>query len=235
MSNHSGLADRISRYVRGELSRQEAEEFEELYFQDDELARLVEAEQILQQAPDLLGSRPTRNQLGSHSSFAQAFGSRRYAYAASIMIVAAGAALVWLGGDYRTLRQEHARLRAASPHPTVSDGIVRLSAMRDASDAEPAFTVELPSGADRLITLMLPVPAADAAVAGGAAVRLSKRGGGVVWEQELDDGVLASQFLLVNLPGGVVEPGDYVIALQRHRGAAEAITVAEYAFRAVSK
>ena len=82
---------------------------------------------------------------------------------------------------------------------------------------------------------MLPVPAADAAVAGGAAVRLSKRGGGVVWEQELDAGALASQFLVVNLPGGVVEAGDYVIALQRHRGAAEAITVAEYAFRAVSK
>src|SRR5262245_55660598 len=144
MSNHSELANRISRYVRGELSRQEAEEFEELYFQDDELARLVEAEQILEQAPDLLGSKSVRNQLGSRWSFTRAFGERRYAYAASFMVVAAGAALVWLGGDYRTLQQENARLQAAVAHPTVSDGIVRLSAMRAAADEEPAFTIELP-------------------------------------------------------------------------------------------
>jgi hypothetical protein len=77
--------------------------------------------------------------------------------------------------------------------------------------------------------LQLPVPPGGGA-AGAGSVRLSRRDGGEVWERELDAGALASKDVIVNLPGGSIEPGDYVIALRRHAGAAEAITLAEYAF-----
>ena len=233
MSNPTDLPDRIGRYVRGELSDKEAEEFEELYFQDEQLARLVEAEQILQQAPDLIGTKHALDESSSFRRRLSVFGERRYAYAASIAVLSIATALAWLAGDNRALRHENAQLQAVTAKPSISDGMIRLSAMRGARDEEPAFTIALPAAADRFVTLQLSIPEKNIE-SGPATIQLARLDGGEpVWEKDVDARALASQIVLVNLPGGSVEPGDYVIALRRHGGAAEAITIAEYAFRVV--
>ena len=219
--------------MRGELPEHEAREFEELYFQDERLARLVEAEQILQQAPDLIGTRRL-DERNADRWVTRAFREPRYAYAAGIVLVGMLGGLLALGSFNQALREENARIVAASAHPSVADSVVRLSALRGGRDEEPAFTVQLPESADRFITLLLPVPSIEATGA-PASVTLSRRGGGEVWQREVDAAGLASQVVPVNLPGGAVEPGDYVIALRRHEGAAEAIMIAKYAFRVASE
>src|SRR5262245_22267105 len=231
MSNPTDLPDRIGRYVRGELSDREAEAFEELYFQDDQLARLVEAEQILQQAPDLIGREHGRHESGSHGWIPRALGEPRYAYAAGIALFGILAGMLALGIHNRTLREANVRLLAAA-RPSVADGFVRLSAVRGVSEEEHAFTVVLPQAADRFVTLLLPVPETGAGNAGPATVRLSRRDAGEsLWERDVDASALAAQLVVVNLPGGTMEPGDYAITLLQQRDAAEPITLAEYAFR----
>jgi hypothetical protein len=221
--------ERIVRYVRGELPRAEADAFEEAYFQDEKLARLVEMEQILQgrgaEAPAETSAAPAAIARAPASP-----GYRTHALAAAILVlVAAGVMMIWMREHVPAGSDAGVVGRLGGPVATAN--VLRLSPVRDGAGEAPAFAVNRPPAGES-VTLMLPLPpeVGDDAALGVRLLREGSTGRVAVWNETIGRGAGASPWVLLTLPHETLEPDDYSVEL-RAGADDDSARFAEFRFR----
>ena len=208
-AEHAAMAELIHRYVGDRMSPDEAAQFEEQYFADPSLARLVEAEQVLVRAPDLIGE----------ATVAAPAPPRRprvtvWAMAASVLLAAALAAILALGQQLTDYRAEANRLAAhiaRLEQPLLVVTAVPLSSMRAAAAERPAYRFALPEEPGAVVRLTVPVPP-GAAGSGPLSLTLVEAGGPAVWTREYAIG-RRQRSLELALGQGALEPGTYALTL----------------------
>ena len=211
---HAEMAELIHRYVRDRMSPDEAAQFEEQYFADPSLARLVEAEQVLVRAPDLIGE-------GTAAAPAPPRRPRFtvWAMAASVLLAAALAAILALGQQLTDYRAEANRLAgrlAQLEQPLVVVTSVPLSSLRAAAAERPAYRFALPEEPGAAVRLTVPVPP-GAAGSGPLSLALVEAGGPEVWTREYAVGP-RQRSLELALGQGALEPGAYALILANGGG-----------------
>jgi hypothetical protein len=219
------IQERIESYVRGELPEAEAAAFEERYFADEALARLVEAEQLLVQGKSWIGDDP-------RFSPAAASGVERmprsYAWAAGLLLamVLPGLAysLIKLA-QYRSESVELARQLEVLDAPAVTSIRVRLSPLRAAPGERPPWRFALPDDGTA-VSLVLPVPV-DEQHSGGIQLALYPAGSATpTWAAVAP---VAGGTAELVLRRGLLEPGIYRLQMAGPERAGGAV-IAEFAF-----
>lgn len=209
----------IHRYVRGQMSTEEAERFEERYFADDELASLVAAEQMLWRS-SAFTPRAAATALPRTEPTIRPPALLPYAWAAGLLLaLAIGWHLPSIPGP------AHVAESGAAPVQVVQS--VRLSTLRAAATERPDFRFALPASPTRAIQLVLPLPpSAD------AAPRVLK-----LVAQARPDEPFASYAVTpggarmeLSLPGGSLGVGRYQLVLEDAEPAEGPPVRARYAF-----
>jgi hypothetical protein len=220
---HAEMAELIHRYVRDRMSPDEAAQFEEQYFADPSLARLVEAEQVLVLTPDLIGEGK-----GAAPAPPRRPAATYYAWAASIMLACALAAILALGQQLQGYRADANRLAAhiaRLEQPLLVVTAVPLSSMRAAAAERPAYRFALPTEPGAIVRLTVPVPPGGAGEARTVSLSLSQAGGPTVWSREQRIGARQKSLELA-LGQDALEPGAYALSVADDGGR----PLASYAF-----
>jgi hypothetical protein len=225
------LEDMIHRYVRGEMSAEEADRFEEAYFADDRLAALLEAEQLLVGNADLIEAPEAPSaQPGSGSEAGLGVGPkitkdagrwiRRCAYAAGFLLVPVAIMLIKANmelNESRSIIDQWRSQAASARQPAVVVQTIRLSPVRSAGSDAPAFRFPLPKDQGQAVRLALPLPpqwqesGADE-IGLMLTVRQASGESEIVWThtQLIDD---SRDVVEVSLPSGSLEVGHYLLEL----------------------
>lgn len=218
------VQDLVQRYVRGELSSEQAEKFEEQYFQDEELAKLVEAEQFLVRGEGL-GDLESVEELPTTGAAIPTWrrALRIYSYAAGVLLVPL-ALLVMQQFDRSNMRSGYAvtpppvgvAARVQQPLARITTGQIRLSSTRSAATDRPSFRFSLPERSDEQIELILPLRREWNQVSTLVLYRHGETDEPVF---ELPISELSNESeLRVTLPGGSISAGRYRLVQQSSDG-----------------
>ena len=198
----------IERYVKGELSQEEQDAFEERFLASPELLDQLEAAELLQQGLQDLAAlekaqpSPRRQGARTASGIMSLFQSPRYAMAASVLL------LISLGVSSHLLR-ENAQLGEVGTNLVLPAEIVPLVTTRGTS----LNTITLDDPA-RHYVLMLD-PGFEAFASHRATVYRLETGAQaqLVWQVDrLQPGY--EDMLALSLPGAVLAPGRYEITIE---------------------
>lgn len=212
----------IGRYVSGELTELEAEQFELAYFQDEELAALVETEQALQRefghADHSAVPTDTTRSGGARVGF-------RWGWAAAIAGVVALIPLSY----FVTQSTDPAPFYLSESRPMdVSRVVYNLERMRGTT---PALSVPIPDDPDGNIVLAIPIHANEY-----SELRLSLRyedEGEPVWLGTWHKTDFAPEYLYLTVSATALYQGDYVLKVEQSMSGT-IITDGSYEFRADS-
>lgn len=206
----------IGRYVAGELSEREAEQFEFAFFQDEELAALVEAEQTLQRE---FGKKPQEESPAAGFED-QTVASRSYRWigAAAAALVIGALPLLYFYGD-RTAT--HFALSTTAPASTNTVTYLESGERGGAGST----TIAIPSRPDDTVVLSFPIEVDDP-------LQLS-----LAYEDDIDP-IWTTRWqrngaspvpLFLSIAATEVYPGNYTLTVRR---VDDDTTVAVFRFRA---
>lgn len=223
----------VDRYLLGDLSQEEQEEFEEFYFHNQEIVgelelseKMIDGFEAAQDQGILAGIATTRSAEGarrSGHSFAVPFGM-----AASVALAVSlfyNATLYREAGIQRSATDalETRLAQAFSPHGSV---IVPLDRSRSV-EADPSHIVRI-SDEPEWFVLRLALEQGEASY-DDYKVRLVDDAGQVVWQEAVTPNYYDDS-LTINLHSSRMRVRDYVVRVDRLDEAGEPVPVARYAF-----
>ena len=186
----------IGRYVAGELSEPESEKFEFAFFNDEELAALVETEQTLQHEFQNKGE----------SAAAATTKSSTWARWALVATIAGAFAVLPI---FYFMTQGTGPYRLTASPPGASTPLFELSSERGSAAST---AIAIPANSDQRIVFSVPAIDADSAP---LALTLSHESGAVFWTETWIRGTPDGNPLFLAIASSVLIPGSYELVIEQ--------------------